>query len=96
MTSLFNMFFYIKKIIFYCILNMKWLSKVDFIAPQIELTYKSTSLKRSALGGCLTNLILMFALYCIIYFGRDIVEKKKPITRFSKNTLTKLWYHKEI
>jgi hypothetical protein len=59
------------------------INQADFLGYPVELSYKSSHNYKSTLGGILTIFITVFAIYSIIYFGQDMIEKKNPITRLS-------------
>jgi hypothetical protein len=68
---------------------MNLIKNLDHLAYPIHLNYKGSSSAKSSLGGIMTLGIIAFAIYCIIYFGKDIVEKTKPISSFSRNYFNK-------
>jgi hypothetical protein len=65
----------------------RWFRELDVMAYSIKSTYRNSSTAKSILGGILTFFAIIFAIYSILYFGIDIITKKNPITRFSKNYL---------
>jgi hypothetical protein len=60
------------------------LLKIDLVGSKIDLYHNGSTKSHTAIGSILTTGILIFFLYCVIYFGLDIVYKEQPISRFSK------------
>jgi hypothetical protein len=58
---------------------------IDLVGNNISLRHNSHGQIKTITGGIITILILIFSLYCIIYFGQDIIQKEKPISYFSKD-----------
>jgi hypothetical protein len=61
-----------------------YLQTIDLVSDSVSLRHNKSDRLRSGLGGILTILIVIFLVYCINYFGEDIIKKEKPITTFSK------------
>ncbi len=65
---------------------MKWLSKFDYIAPQIELTYKTSSLKRSVVFE------YPYQYFCLILCNliwKRYSRKEKPHYTITKSFINK-------
>jgi hypothetical protein len=56
----------------------------DLVGSKIELYHKGSTKSQTIIGSLISTSILIFFLYCIIYFGLDIIYKEQPISRFSK------------
>jgi hypothetical protein len=62
----------------------KFLHTIDLVSDSVTLRHNRSDKLKNSLGGALTILIIIFLIYCINYFGEDIIKKEKPITGFSK------------
>jgi hypothetical protein len=60
------------------------LTKIDFVGNQVNLLHKEQKRIKSSIGGTFTLIIAAFTVFCSVYYGEDLVYKKKPISRFSK------------
>jgi hypothetical protein len=60
------------------------LEKCDLVGSEIQLYHKGSSRVKTTLGGLFSVILLIFTLFCISYFGSDIVQKQKPTYRFYK------------
>jgi hypothetical protein len=61
------------------------LEKIDQLGMRLNISHKGNETVKTSIGGIFTICVFSFAIYSIIYFGKDIFEKKMPITRFSKS-----------
>ncbi len=59
---------------------------IDLVGDQVNILFNGHKRVKSSIGGVLTLLIIIFIVYCCIYYGEDLINKKNPITRFSKET----------
>jgi hypothetical protein len=56
----------------------------DITGSQIKLNYKGHTSIKTFFGGIMSLIIMLFTLFCISYFGIDLIQKQKPISRFYK------------
>jgi hypothetical protein len=56
----------------------------DIVGSEINLNYKGNSSIRTAFGGILSIILIIFTIFCISYFGADLILREKPISRFYK------------
>lgn len=63
------------------------LTRVDLVGKTINVTHKLNNNVKTGVGGLYTILIIAVVIYSLIYFGRDMIEKKEPKIRFNKNFL---------
>jgi hypothetical protein len=56
----------------------------DIAGSEINLNYKGNSTIKTVLGGILSLILIIFTLFCISYFGADLIQREKPISRFYK------------
>jgi hypothetical protein len=62
-----------------------YMKKLDFVGNEVSLLHKSSKRVKTVIGGIITSIISIFTLYCAIYFGRGILTKDNPSSRFSKS-----------
>jgi hypothetical protein len=60
------------------------LQRIDFVGSSLSFTHNGSKRLNNPFGGIFTILIGIFSIYCVIYFGEDIIKKEKPISTFSK------------
>jgi hypothetical protein len=56
----------------------------DIIGSEIKLNYKGNTSIKTVFGGLMSLILILFTLFCISYFGADIIQREKPISRFYK------------
>jgi hypothetical protein len=61
--------------------------KIDLIGSDIGLKHHNNRKLKSFPGGIISLGIISFMIYTLIYFGRDMFEKKSPISRFTASLL---------
>jgi hypothetical protein len=60
------------------------ITTVDIIGLNIGLRHHNRARYNTVSGGLLTIMTVIFIIYCVFYFGQDLYQKKKPISRFNK------------
>jgi hypothetical protein len=60
------------------------LHSIDILGLEVDLKHLGSRHYRTAPGGTLTLVIVIFIIYCVCYFGEDLYYREKPISRFSK------------
>jgi hypothetical protein len=60
------------------------LAKIDLVGNQVSILHNEQKTMKSAIGGTFTLIIFAFSIFCSVYYGQDLVYKKNPISRFSK------------
>jgi hypothetical protein len=58
---------------------------IDLISSDIGLNYKGQSRHKSIVGGLLSIIIIILSTIGLIYFGRELYEKRNPIMISSTN-----------
>lgn len=60
------------------------LKRLDIVGYEVKFRFKGYDRVKSGIGGLFTLITIVFAMFCFIYFGRDLIEKKKPISRLTR------------
>jgi hypothetical protein len=61
------------------------LLSLDTVGNKITLKHKKFPRIRTLLGSFLTSGVVIFFLYCVVYFGADMVYKSNPISMYYKH-----------
>src|SRR4051794_5626681 len=61
-----------------------YLIGLDSLGIDITLTHNSRRNVKTIFGSILTIGIVAFCIYVTVYFGSDIINRTKPISRFSR------------
>lgn len=64
------------------------LHKFDYMSPTVGFTINKNESYKSDLGLILTMLYLLCVILAFVAFGRDIIEKQKPMVVLNKDTTT--------
>jgi hypothetical protein len=63
----------------------KFIKYSDYLSEPIQFHYKNSSRIQTILGGLLTSIIGTLTFALIVYLGLQLLNKNKPISRFSKS-----------
>jgi hypothetical protein len=69
------------------------LRNIDYVGPACTIKIEKRDIYKTSIGGIMTILLLIFSNFSCIGFGRDIIERKKPLVNMNRNINDNLFYN---
>lgn len=59
----------------------KLLKKIDFIGHELKPSIAGNSIIATAIGGCLSIILILTSIAALIFFGQELIMREKPLAR---------------